>query len=289
MNLLSSLLVDGFTLHHREFSYLPPCKRNAHHDGYLGLFSVPAPPLRLPRSAGFFIEFIRRRVLVVLPTLAPSNIWSASSNLAQLDLNGLQATLDILRPWEGLQVVVQEEKVAPTSLFRINSNPGTETETLADAYTRDRDLVVLYSQTNTRPNSLQLYWRGLVDEHGCIVDQIVSTQTDQLDSDPSLSVQHQLPPGDVVSFTSQCASLLFRPQGWSHSWLFIAKRADCEALSIDEGDQPLVSFHLFRRSLEKGVIRRALLRAILLPRENDIHVAGLCERTFLAAELPLTT
>jgi hypothetical protein len=48
-------------------------------------------------------------------------------------------------------------------------------------------------------------------------------------------------------------------------------------------------WRLFGSFLEKGVIRRARLRADLLPREHDVAMATRCLAAFRDSAIPLTT
>ena len=257
-----------------------------------GLFSVPAPPFRLPRSAGFFIGLIPHPTLdeMPLPTIPP-DIWSSEANRAQLTLSGIEGSLDLSRPWTGLSHLhIERISIPQTALFQVRSNPGTDVETIIDRYTRGRDLVVRYSQTAARPVSLELYWRGFVTDDVSGIDQIVSTQTDQLDSDPTIVIEHQLPPGTTVAYDTASAGVLYRPEAGSYSWLLAAHPADCEGLTVmTEEDGTSVAFRIFRPRLEKGVIHRARLRAALLTRKADIDAAQHCEQAFLDAALPLTS
>ena len=50
-----------------------------------------------------------------------------------------------------------------------------------------------------------------------------------------------------------------------------------------------VSHQLFSERLEKGVILRARLRGVFLPRQRDTRVAAACYTAFAAAEPPLAT
>ena len=50
-----------------------------------------------------------------------------------------------------------------------------------------------------------------------------------------------------------------------------------------------LSNRLFQGRLEKGVILRSRLRALLLPPEDDVALAAACYSDFAASEPPLTT
>jgi hypothetical protein len=64
----------------------------------------------------------------------------------------------------------------------------------------------------------------------------------------------------------------------------------CEARIQHNADNKCYArWELFSHFLEKGVIRRARLQAVVLPRENDVEIALRCCRQLENAPLPLTT
>jgi hypothetical protein len=88
-------------------------------------------------------------------------------------------------------------------------------------------------------------------------------------------------------------AFLFRLLDRPFSYIELVDPADCDAALI--GNQPetptavQLSYQLFPEPIEKGVIRRARVRGLLLPRKDDVAVARDCYRQLLAAPPPLTT
>ncbi len=59
--------------------------------------------------------------------------------------------------------------------------------------------------------------------------------------------------------------------------------------SCGEGARYTCTSGLFFETLEKGVIRRARVRGVFVPRENDLEAVAACAERLLAEKLPLTT
>ena len=222
--------------------------------------------------------------------------WQVAENRAALSLSQLAGELCLTQPWQGLHdLQVEGNAFASARLFCLQSNPGTDDESIIDQYTRGEDLVVSYSQTESRPVSLHVYWRASIwaMSLGNVpgVDLIVSRQTDLLDSDPSLQVVSELSSARCVNTGGAAAKMLVRPENQSSSLLLAAHPADCEDIEINSpGDETTrIAFELFRPGLEKGVIRRARLRLAFLPREGDEQLASECYASLATAPPPLTT
>ena len=218
--------------------------------------------------------------------------WTVQANHASLKLHSICGALDLAQPASGLLISsVGDQKTPPTTLLQVESESDETTEAIVDSYIRDQDLVVHYAQSDERPVSVSVYWRCFSDDLTCGVDQIISLQTDQLDIDPTIHVNHKLPPGEIVASDPNAASVIHRPADASFSWLLAIHPSDCEqmATQTDSEGSIVVTFRLTFPRLEKGVIRRARLRAAVLPREGDVRVAERLEQEFLSAKLPLTT
>lgn len=95
-------------------------------------------------------------------------------------------------------------------------------------------------------------------------------------ADSDLSYAQLLHPSDVLT-QSQIEASLARTQTL------------VEAQSPDAAHQYHCSSRLFHEPLEKGVIRRARVRGIFVPRENDLQAVAECGQRFVEQKLPLTT
>ncbi len=160
-------------------------------------------------------------------------------------------------------------------------------------YVRGADLVATYRMSKAYEICWQIYWRELAAEEDTIggIELIVSVQTDLLDSDPRLYVGSRIANSAFVSL-EPAGALLARPPQVSFSYLELIHPADFSAVEVtsDGADPPTCAsrFHLFDDHLEKGVIRRARLRGLVLPRADDTAMATACYQSFLQSALPLT-
>jgi len=83
---------------------------------------------------------------------------------------------------------------------------------------------------------------------------------------------------------------LWRLSGGELSYAEIMPRSDFRQLSVERMDHSSTSrWELFSEFLEKGVIRRARLQALFLPREDDVQLAAECCQAIERRPLPLTT
>jgi hypothetical protein len=95
--------------------------------------------------------------------------------------------------------------------------------------------------------------------------------------------------GQVLKLSGSCL-VLFRPQESSASYCEMVEpeeSAGCE--TSEDGGSTAIRWTLFPDSLEKGVIRRARVRGLILPRQGDEELALACYRAFLASPLVLST
>jgi len=218
---------------------------------------------------------------------------------AILAFSNLISELDLVRPQRGLHdVACDGAKCGVERLFGIESTPSVDAESIVDRYIRGDDLVVSYAATEQRPVSLQLCWRAFNDgssigESLQGVDLIVSMQTNLLDSDPTLHVVSDASGSGVITHRCDLPQnvALIGLQDPAAALLLAAHHSDCPRAEINSGDDGAVriSFRLFDPGLEKGVIRRARLRAAFLPRQQVAQRAADCYAAFVSAALPLTT
>ncbi len=243
--------------------------------------------------------------------------WQLDGNVASLNVGELQARIDLARPRDGISQIVprgvRQDRVQLFQLASGEADPGDK-RFLKEFYVRGIDLVASYAETSDSPVSLEVYWRALTDVVPlCGVELWVSEQTNQLESDPQLSSASQLPMCDAFRFegtdNGQLASLtlgegesarltgesgsgafLFRPHGADWSYGEMVHPADFSAAHIEAhaGGLSLVNQLFGRECLEKGVIRRARLRGLFVPRQDDTTHIAEAYRLFASSELPLT-
>ena len=85
-------------------------------------------------------------------------------------------------------------------------------------------------------------------------------------------------------------AVLFRPQHLGASYLEMVHPTDFTGVQIATADElPTVRWHVFPERLEKGVIRRARVRGLFLPRDNDLQHAREQIEAFVLSPLALST
>jgi hypothetical protein len=187
---------------------------------------------------------------------------------------------------------------------------------VADSYVRGCDLVATYEPRDNWPFTTQIYWGAhsgeTADQLGAL-SLFVSLQTHLLDTWPKLRIDSLLEtdeiffladgPGGhsevksidrgehVLRPTGAACCVLQRLVGVPASYAEIMPAGDFRELTIryisDGACQ--TSWELFADFLEKGVIRRARLQSVFVPRKNDVAmIESLC-RTIHQQPLPLTT
>jgi hypothetical protein len=188
--------------------------------------------------------------------------------------------------------------------------------TVADAYIRGNDLVASYGSNDEWPYSPQIYWqaRTLESIQGTLasLSLLVSVQTHLLDTHPRIEVASQVPSGDTLFITigengvagiepvKQDATIvphgamccvLWRLPAAPASYVEVVSTSDVRAVEFVPGPRGgwLARWQLFAEFLEKGVIRRARVHGVLVPRENDTEMALECCRAAEQCPLPLTT
>lgn len=231
---------------------------------------------------------------------------------------GLVGCVDVSRPDLGLQQIQLDSTEIVGNLLRIWRQDQPEPRwpcTLAEAYIRGGDLIATYEPTNDWPYSSQLYWRldaFEVPEVRSTASLLVSVQTHLLDTWPIISVGSELVCSEVLRLVPannsavRCTPsnreqwlqpmgdyccILFRLQ--DHPWTYVEMipANDLSRFRVWHNDDSVGSseWQLFGEFLEKGVIRRARVEILLLPRDNDVHLATTCCRELTRRPPPLTT
>jgi hypothetical protein len=245
--------------------------------------------------------------------------WSLNGNVAELNCGAFRARVDSSRPDAGLQDARYENHWVARAMMSARRADGEQAKAWplapAETYVRGNDLVATYQPTSDWPFSPQLYWRAatLSEVDGVLASAslLVSVQTDLLDTCPRIAVGTQLSNGEVlvvsrnesrepkvdqingtqtISGTKQDYCILSRPADSAFSYVEVMPRSDFHEIWL-RCDSTGIAFEwrLFADFLEKGVIRRALVHASFMPRENDIERTVACCEASKQLELPLTT
>jgi hypothetical protein len=248
-----------------------------------------------------------------------SSFWQLEEHKAHLRSDNLQATLDLLRPSDGLgQVRIQDRPLGRVQVLGIQLPSGTSVEPgkVVESFVRVRDLVVAYAGWDSWPIRLDLVWKlAPSPEHGrplAAINSVVSVRTELLDSRPELAVGSSIVAGramrlsdpesgsfDELDVTEGAAMnpsdgpgcLLFRLTDAPVSYVEMVHPTDFRKDELRVGshrNQTQVRHALFPDRLEKGVIFRAQVRGAFLPRDGDLSLAAACYREFSGTEPPLS-
>ncbi len=251
--------------------------------------------------------------------MPPSRIpqWQLEAGRATLALDGFFGEIDLSRTEAGLRVVLAESSVVVGGLlgveFPAGFDPGRPHG--IDARTRGPDLLATWGAVPETPVQMDAMWRavppGANDRFLAAVDLVVSVRTELFDVEPRLVVQSIVAGIEAVRIAADGQSRALRPgqdvlvraPGAGATCLLI--RTAIEGLSYaemvhpadiheslwragaDQGGSSLVRHGLFCERLERGVILRARMRGVLLPRNGDASVAAACYAAFAAADPPL--
>ncbi len=250
------------------------------------------------------------------------SVWRLEGTAAQLTSGQLAATIDLLRPADGLRDVrFRQQPLERSQLLQVQLQPNlpSEPDELLDAYVRGHDLIATYAQRPPRTVRPQIYWRAIgtgQSDEAAGVELILSAQTSFLDSDPALSLASAVLASEVwrlkdvsqnvleqlelsmdlpIAPTSNDGTglFLFRSPKASFSYVEMVHPTDFAAaqLSLDDAAHNVIrlTHHLFPEHLEKGVIRRGRIRSLFVPRDTDQQTAFEHYQTFATSPPPLTT
>lgn len=232
-------------------------------------------------------------------------LWRIAGQRASFSASAsapLAGEVDIARPARGIVAQVAGQSPYGLNMLGVAGlEPSDEVATPpADCYERGTDLVLTYAETSTRPLRVQVYWRvhsaDRLPAGAAGIDLQVSVQTSLLDADSALWAASTVPARHVARLAG-CAGnadcWLFRWPAAEMSYAEMIHPADdrgCVLSREDESqDRWLLRRRLFGERLEKGVILRARLRGVLLPRQDDERLAAAACEAFVTEAPPLTT
>lgn len=246
-------------------------------------------------------------------------MWDLNGTVAHLDLGSVSATVDVQRPFAGIQsLVVRGQGMGSFRPLQVHFSlaPGKAPERITDAYVRGDDLVATFEQSPRRVFKSQIYWRASRPqaEVAVAIDLLISVETALWDSTPVVHTISEIPAceclrlctGDTVKYEpvslehdsianpteNALPVFLVRPRGVDWSYTEMIHPTDFVTAKLQVAGLPRgfvqFGFAFICRHLEKGVIRTARVRGALIPRENDEFQAAQLFQQFQAAPLPLT-
>lgn len=241
-----------------------------------------------------------------------SSSWQLVEHQVKTPFAGGEGYLDLERPEEGFRWQGPQQESLQLLRFG-DAARGKQFEFPVEAYVRKEDLVINYGGRKMLPFDLQVYWRrqsypAQADFNA--LEWILAVQTDCLD------IQSQL----VTSTTGLAASEIFHlplesaktvEPVESDSELCAAESTGCVLVRLGEMSyielihpQDFLALQVVRSEatsafamnrtifdcpLEKGVIVRARLRGLCVPRAEDVAMLRDAYQRFIHDALPLTT
>jgi hypothetical protein len=238
--------------------------------------------------------------------------WMLEPPLGRLSSGALSGRIDVSQPQLGLHALRMYGKPLDGELFAVAWQGVTDGASatangrladwpleLADAYVRAGDLVASFRPLPNWPFAPQIYWRaGVLDVLGTpcsTVSLLMSLQTHSLDTHPEIRVATRLAATEVVELehanSRNAQSLLWKLADGDWNYAEIVPTSDyCEfSVAGDAAGHLTSEWRLFGEFLEKGVIRRAQLMSVFVPRERDEELATEYCRFLQRRPLPLTT
>jgi hypothetical protein len=255
--------------------------------------------------------------------------WLFNNSIAELRCGAFAGSLDVARPHMGVHQASFDQGSKPCLFLgaqrqpEVNEAKADDEERdriwwplpVAECYVRDNDLVATYSPVDSWPYSPQVYWSaGVLNQVDGVqgsLSLLVSVQTHLLETHPKIVVISQVPGAEMLLITvnkdgtaevdpadrertfappGEMCAVLWRLAHAPFSYVEIATANDIREIATGRTwAGPVAHWGLFAEFLEKGVIRRARVHAVLLPRENDVELALECCRALEQIPLPLTT
>ena len=227
-------------------------------------------------------------------------LWRLEGDRASISQGALLGEVRLARPARGITELSYLQPLPGLRLLGVAGAGLTDEHAAppADAYERGGDLVLTCAETAVRPLRVQVYWRVLPSEAlpagAAGFDLQVSVQTSLLDADSTLWTETTAPARHVARLANTAADCwLFRLPDSRYCYAEMIHPADDRGCALSRGanaaDGWLLRRSLFGERLEKGVILRARLRGLLLPRQDDEQGAIAASAAFMASQLPLTT
>ena len=253
-----------------------------------------------------------------------SSLWNLRADRATLDIASLAATLDLTHPANGLGITRALGASVADAQFLGISIPGLSESgqhSITDRYVRQEDLTAAYELTGDCPLHVDARWSVCDgtsnDSRFVAVEVLVSVRTWVLDSLSQLSVVSRCPAEEVLhsiggeidvfatiapaaadhlEFSEAPAGrgcMLLRLPESVISYVEMVRPGDFQSEEIAfQASVPQRAGILHRLSvehLEKGVILRARVRGVFVPRDNDEQIAAEQYQAFVESPLPLAT
>lgn len=218
-------------------------------------------------------------------------MWRIENLVGYFGCDAMQCRLDLSRPELGVCGLLVPPSTDPAFFQRFRLlRLEVDGESLDDVYIRGDDLVARFHQVGEDSCRYEFYWRVLLPAASLpsvrvTIELIASVQTNSLDADPQLRMISEVPTGETV----KNGLFVGGEDEEACAFLQIAHPSNLDQTVIEtDGKRARIHHYLFPGRLEKGVIRRARIRAIFLSPEATSEIAGRLDEQFNTSLPPLT-
>lgn len=220
--------------------------------------------------------------------------WQLQSDQAFLETEHWRVDLDPRAPNAGLKIRVGSTQLG--EFLKISPKPSHSFK-IQEAYVRQNDLIVRYEQSIADLYTIQLNWRRLNCEipDALALEVWISVQTSLLDTHPTIEVRsgtpdalwHSLTLDDLSMDKSDSTAIgLVKKSGLTAMVMIEPSDARQARRIVDRSED--FAFRLLGDFMEKGVIRRARLRLLVVSAELSRSKVVKQFRAFIDSPLPLT-
>ncbi len=226
-------------------------------------------------------------------------MWELDGNQVHLKHGAWTAKYSTLHPELGLAIYCLSCPTTTASLCQITPGRGGA-KSPTDAYIRQSDLIVDYSEQSQDEFSYQTYFRLLHTNEPNVLGLEVwlSVQTNLLDSSPEINFGCQISGhswNQIATHQKSAAELPWVTSGNASTVVVMVHPLDSAQTKVAsapqaESNSDQLKLKLFSHFMEKGVIRRARLRIYLCckARIPESWIMNAYQE-FSESELPLTT
>lgn len=215
--------------------------------------------------------------------LNQSAFWKEEGGAHRLHCGALEARLSTAQPGQGIAQLTLAKQTLAGSLLAVTADEGPLPDPI-ESYLRGQDLVSTHPPNDRFPFRTQLYWSAfeLSQAEGVAVTLSVSLQTHLLDTQPSLSITSSLGAAEPIN----PGLIRIDLPGSNAAFLAVHPSDVAETNHLSDGDRHTIT--LSPPMLEKGVIRRCRLAALLFPSSPTEQQLEAALERFASAPLPLT-
>lgn len=240
-----------------------------------------------------------RRFLSMGSAMNTANIWQIEESVASFGFETWQGSFHLNRPQQGLALKAVAVQSSVT-IFSV-AFPDPHEAFAKDCYSRQGDLVVSYPQRAQRNFSVQLDYRLLdVQPESILVELWLSIQTFLLDTHPAVSVESGLDSDDLAAFNAEGEQVSLGEYPEVAIVRYRDRECGCDiAVMLHPRDQGDTHWSIAREPkrlvaqlgghfMEKGVIRRMRMRALVARSELTTSTILESYAAFAESPLPLT-